>query len=332
MVAGAGTVTLLGKRIAIIAPALMEYRLSSADRGRIEAAAPGAALSVVSSPADFLALLPDADIAAGHIGNIALAGVGRLSWFHSWAAGVDHEPVDALHAAGVTVTCSKGNGAIPIAEFTTMAMLAMARRIDRAFNAQRRGAWDRRLGTELSGSTLGLIGLGHIGQEIVRRAELFGVTCIAVRRDAGAPLPPNLRCIVLPRERMRDMLGKADFVVAAAPLTPETKGLLGEEEFRAMKSSAIYICVSRGGIADEEALRRALAEGWIGGAWLDAHAVEPLPPESPFWTLPNTVVTPHTAGATRGTAERALAIFVDNLSRAARGEPLRNQVRPGSHY
>ena len=120
--------------------------------------------------------------------------------------------------------------------------------------------------------------------------------------------------------------------MVAAPLTPETRGLLTERHFRAMKRSALYVCVSRGAIADPVALHLALAEGWIAGAALDAHATEPLPPDSPFWDLPNVLVTPHNAGTTPGTAERSIDIFVDNLDRFARSEALRNVVDADSGY
>src|SRR5690606_31987477 len=98
---------------------------------------------------------------------------------------------------------------------------------------------------------------------------------------------------IFPRDRLHDFLASSDFVVVSAPLTEESRGMLGEPEFRAMKSSAHYVCFSRGAVADPEALRRALSEGWIAGAGLDAHAVEPLPADSPFWTMPNVIVTPH---------------------------------------
>jgi phosphoglycerate dehydrogenase-like enzyme len=131
---------------------------------------------------------------------------------------------------------------------------------------------------------------------------------------------------VLPQERLHDLLGRSDFVVVTAPRTAETTGMLGEAEFRAMKRSAYYICFSRGGIAEDAALLRALQEGWIAGAGLDAHGTEPLPPDSPFWEAPNTLITPHNGASTPFTRQRGIDIFADNLRRYLDGRPLHNLI------
>jgi phosphoglycerate dehydrogenase-like enzyme len=146
---------------------------------------------------------------------------------------------------------------------------------------------------------------------------------IGIRRNAR-PTPHVDE--IFPREKLKDFLGQSDFVVVTAPRTPETVGMMAEEEFRTMKPSAYYICFSRGGVADDTALLRALHEGWIAGAGLDAHGVEPLPPDSPFWTSPNTIITPHNGAATRATRQRGVDIFVDNLKRYVSHQPLSNVV------
>jgi phosphoglycerate dehydrogenase-like enzyme len=137
---------------------------------------------------------------------------------------------------------------------------------------------------------------------------------------------------VFTHDRLHEMLGRSDFVVVTAPKTPETTGMLGESEFRAMKPSAYYICYSRGGIADDAALLRALREGWIAGAGLDAHSTEPLPPDSPFWSLPNVIVTPHGGAATPSTRQRGIAIFLENLRRYQAGQPLLNVIDKDAGY
>lgn len=318
------------RTIALLGPSFAGYRLSDAQVARIREAAGPATLDVHHDPQTFLAALTGADIAAGHVRG-ALPRLGRLSWFHSWSAGMDVEPVGALSDAGVRLTSSKGNGAIPIAEFTIMAMLMVARRATEWIDAQRRHAWERHVSPELHGATLGLIGVGHIGAEIARRANAFGMRCIAVRRSVAAPDVDHI-ARMLPPDGLPELLAEADFVVVAAPLTAETRGMLTERHFRAMKRTAIYVCVSRGAIADPAALHQALSQGWIAGAALDAHAVEPLPPESPFWDMPNVLVTPHNAGTTVNTAERSVDVFVDNLGRFARGEDLRNVVDRAAGY
>jgi phosphoglycerate dehydrogenase-like enzyme len=135
-----------------------------------------------------------------------------------------------------------------------------------------------------------------------------------------------------PRAELHAFLGACDFVVVTAPKTPETTDMLGEAEFRAMKPTAFYVCFSRGGVANDAALYRALTEGWIAGAGLDAHGVEPLPADSPFWDAPNTIVTPHNGATTLETKARGYRIFADNLRRYVAGEPLINVVNKQLGY
>jgi phosphoglycerate dehydrogenase-like enzyme len=128
------------------------------------------------------------------------------------------------------------------------------------------------------------------------------------------------------------LLAESDFVVVTAPRTPSTIGQFGRDAFARMKSSAYFICISRGGIADDEALLDALRTGQIAGAGLDAHGVEPLPPDSPFWSLPNVIVTPHNGATSTGTRRRSQEIVADNLRRFVAGEPLRNVVDKNAGY
>ena len=127
-------------------------------------------------------------------------------------------------------------------------------------------------------------------------------------------------------------LWRAAPTMVTAPSTAETAGMFDEAAFRAMKPTAYFIVISRGGIADDAALLKALQEGWIAGAGLDAHSIEPLPSDSPFWDLPNVIITPHNAATTFGTAQRSVEIFADNLKRFAAGEPLRNVVDKDEWY
>ena len=147
---------------------------------------------------------------------------------------------------------------------------------------------------------------------------------IAVRRRAHVPLAGAERTVGI--DRLPDVLPVADFVVNTLPLTAETEGLIGEAELRAMKPTAYIVNIGRGATMDEDALVLALREGWIAGAGLDVFTTEPLPPESPLWKMENVIVSPHYAGQTERYDERAVAIFLDNLSRYLRGEALVNVV------
>jgi phosphoglycerate dehydrogenase-like enzyme len=272
-------------------------------------------------------LAPEVEVVAGNFPSGLLAKAPKLRWIHSWGAGVEVTP--AIKESAVVFTCSKGNGAIPLAEHVIVLMLMIARDIPRILRAQQEHRWDKIVHGELTGQTLGIIGLGNSGQDLARKAKAFHMRVVGVRRTP-APTPDVDE--QFPLSRLHDFLGQCDWVAMTAPLTPETHHMLGEAEFRAMKPSAYYVCISRGGTADPDALLRALKEGWIAGAGLDAHAVEPLPPDSPFWDAPNTIITPHYGATTRLTYRRGADIFLDNLRHYVAGEPLFNVVDKEAGY
>ena len=178
--------------------------------------------------------------------------------------------------------------------------------------------------TTLAGSTLGVVGLGSIGSEIARRGVCFGMRVVAVDsdpRDAPAgvtgPWGPD---------RLDELLAESDYVVIAAPHTPDTEGLFRSDKFALMKSSGVLINIGRGVIVNLDDLCNALDEGEIGGAALDVYEVEPVPAEHPLWNHENVILTPHIAGHSPAIAERHLEVLLDNAGRFVRGEPLRNVV------
>ncbi len=295
----------------------------------IRAAAPGAECRYYEKQADLEAHIEDADVVAGPISATGLAKASRLKWAHSWAAGPNEQLFPEMVASPVILTCSKSNGAIPLAEHAMLLMLMLNRQAMLWVQDQAEHRWERRVHGELNGLTCGIIGLGYSGQDLALKCKAFHMPVIGINRS-GASVPNVDQ--VFSRERLTDFLKQADFVVVTAPLTPTTRGMLGEAEFHAMKPTAFYICFSRGGIADDAALLRALQEGWIAGAGLDAHSQEPLPPDSPFWSAPNTIVTPHNGATSHGTQQRGVDIFVDNLRRYVAGEPLRNVVDKSTGY
>jgi phosphoglycerate dehydrogenase-like enzyme len=192
--------------------------------------------------------------------------------------------------------------------------------------------------------TVGIVGLGSIGRAVGALATAFGCRVLASRRrsDAGAdeamqdresaPLGELLLDRVLGPEGLPELLSESDFVVLAAPLTPETEGMIDADALAAMKPGAWLINVARGRLVDERALLRALQEGHIGGAVLDTFAEEPLPASSPFYDLPNVIVTPHTSWSSGRVLDRSVSLFADNLSRFAAGQPLLNVVDPAAGY
>ncbi|MBO0745580.1 MAG: D-2-hydroxyacid dehydrogenase [Candidatus Dormibacteraeota bacterium] len=304
-------------------PCVVVSGLAEPYRPLLEGAAPGVEIRIAEDREALAALIGSADVVAGDVPESLFGRAGRLRWVHSWAAGPNRQLYPAMVESPVLLTCSKGNGAIPLAEHAIMLMLLLNRSGLRWIHAQDEHRWDSFTHGELNGLTCGIIGLGYSGQDLALKAKAFHMRTTGVRRH---PQPtPNVDQVYAP-EDLRGFLAEADFVVVTAPLTPETRGMLGEAEFRSMKPTAYYICFSRGGLADDAALEQALREGWIAGAGLDAHSQEPLPEDSPFWDLPNTIVTPHNGATTAGTRRRGVEIFLDNLRRFQAGEPLQNVV------
>ena len=287
----------------------------------LQALAPAANVRFFESSAALEAEIDSADVVAGQITPAALARATRLKWVHSWAAGPNAQLFPEFVASDVVLTCSKGNGAIPLAEHAMMLMLMLNRNAMRWIEGHRAGKWDAFFHGELNGLTVGIIGTGYSGADLALKCKAFHMRVLGLRRH---PQPPPNFDAMYRRDQLHEMLGECDFVVVTAPKTPETANMLGEAEFRAMKPSAFYVCYSRGGIADDAALYRAVDEDWIAGAGLDAHGVEPLPADSPFWTLKHTIVTPHNGATTHQTKTRGYEIFRDNLARYVAGRDLIN--------
>ncbi len=266
----------------------------------------------------------------------------RLRWVQGHFAGVDQFLEHPL-LRSVTLTTSSGIHAPAMAEYILMMVLALAHRLPRMIEHQRRAEWPQQrwalfVPQELRDAAIGIVGYGSIGRETARLAHAFGMRVLALKRqvdhlaDDGWRLPnvgdaagEYVARFYAP-DQLRTMLAECDYVAIAAPLTPETRSLLGAAEFQAMKREAVIINVARGGVIDEAALIDALRTQTIGGAALDVFEQEPLPAESPLWHLPNVILSPHVSGFTPHYDERAMALFAENLRRYVTGEPLLNVV------
>ena len=303
-------------------------RLSEGQLEQIRAAAPGMNVLWTSDHAEIEAALKDIEIAVGGFPNDLLPRAYNLRWMQQWGAGADWLlRVPEATEMDFVLTSASGVHAIPISEQILAYLLAFARGLHRAIGAQVRHEWHRETkGTlfELSGQTLLLIGVGAIGGRTAEVASALEMRVLGVRRDPSLDTP-GVEVMYSP-EQLLDILPEADFVAITAPLTHETRGLIGERELRAMKPTAYLVNIGRGGTIQEDVLIRALEEGWIAGAGLDVFATEPLPKDSPLWEMENVIITGHYAGMTPRYDERALAIFLDNLQRYRAGQPLRNVV------
>ncbi|RMG62769.1 MAG: D-2-hydroxyacid dehydrogenase [Chloroflexi bacterium] len=283
-------------------------------------------------PADVLATA-DVYYAYGELPSRAAAP--KLRWVQMHWAGVDSAIHDPLFASGeVILTTGAGIHAVNVGEYTLMMMLALAHRLPMAFKMMQAGAWrdDRAafMPMELRGATLGLIGYGQIGRAVARLARAFGMRVIALRKRIPTEDERHDEDVTfIRRDQLPMLLAQSDFVVVAAPLTPETRRLLDAGALGQMKPTAFLINVGRGAVVDEQALASAIAEGRIAGAALDVFEQEPLPDDSPLWRLAaeyRVVLTPHIAGQTPHYEARAAALFAENLRRFSRGQPLINQV------
>ncbi|KAF3889589.1 MULTISPECIES: D-2-hydroxyacid dehydrogenase [Nostocales] len=253
-----------------------------------------------------------------------LAAAPGIRWQHTPSSGVNHILTPTFLKHDIVLTNGSGVHAIPMAEFVLNFMLFYAKKVQKLQELQMNHYWYKWLELEeLYNKTLLIIGTGNIGQEIALRAKAFGMRIWGSRRHPE-PLP-NFDKIVGVNE-WRSLLPQADYVVVATPLTPKTKGLIDAEALRLMRPSAYLINIARGAIVDESALLTALGEGWIAGAGLDTFETEPLPPESPFWSLSNVFITPHCSALTPQLRQRIVALFLDNLARYRSDQPLRNVV------
>ncbi len=275
----------------------------------------------------------------------------NLRWVQLHQAGIDQFLDHPLYSGtDVIFTTASGIHAINVGEHVLGQMLALAHHFRRMVEDQARGTWPekrwkRYLPRELFGATVGIIGYGSIGRQVARLAQAFGMTVLAVKRDARHPAEENSYTIpgtgdpegiipdrIYPPEALHSFLSECDFVVLAAPLTQQTRALLDARALRAMKPDAFLINVARGALVDEGALIEALEGQQIAGAALDTFSEEPLPGDSPLWRLPNTIISPHVSGFTPCYNERAADLFAENLRRFVAGETLINLVDRKRNY
>jgi phosphoglycerate dehydrogenase-like enzyme len=339
-----------GAPTAIALSPILSARYRSRDLERIRAAAPGARLVTVSIEGLADGPLDDVEVMLrGWLNSDAfdrlLTRAPKLAWVHSATSGVERALTPASRERGLIVTNARGVFSRPIAEYVLMMILAVSRRLPQLLELQRERTWQPLEGAELRDVTVGIVGLGSIGRAVGALATAFGCRVIAVRRrpsTASEATPAHdgddlsFGEAMLDRvggpETLPELLGESDFIVLAAPLTPETEDMINADTLAQVKPGAWLINVARGRLIDERALLRALRDGPLGGAVLDTFREEPLPALSSFYELPNVIVTPHTAWSSGRVLDRSVDLFCDNLRRFANGEPLLNVVDPAAGY
>ncbi|MFF9360681.1 D-2-hydroxyacid dehydrogenase [Streptomyces griseoluteus] len=284
----------------------------------------GRARVLHTDDAGLAALLPEADVLLvwdfqSRAVRDAWPGEGpRPAWVHTASAGVDHLLCPELAASGTVVTNARGIFDQPMAEYVAALVLAAAKDLPRTLELQRDRVWRHRETRRVAGTRACVVGSGPIGRAIANTLKALGVTPALVGRvpRTGVHGPADLDRLI----------ARADWVIAAAPLTDRTRGMFDAHRFGVMQPSAVFVNVGRGELVDETALAEALRRRWIAGAALDVFSTEPLPPENPLWDLPGLLVSPHMSGDTVGWRDELGAQFVDLFERWVAGGALVNVV------
>ena len=247
-----------------------------------------------------------------------LASAESLQWVQALSAGVNTYDVDTLDADDIVLTTVSGIHAQPTAEQVLGYMFAFERGIHTGLRQQQRKVWERYMVGELADATLGIVGVGAIGQRVAELASALGMGTLGIKRnpETGGDSVDEL----FGPDGLYEVLFRADYVVLACPLTDETRGLIGDKELQTMNSEGVLINIARGDLVDEETLIHALQGGWIRGAALDVFSTEPLSANSPLWDLSNVIITPHMAGLSPHYMERSAVIVAENYRRFTAGD------------
>ena len=299
---------------------------------------PASVRTVVSDDLEKLkAAAPEADVLLnggfhGPLFRAVFPFAAKVRWVHNLSAGVEGVLTPELVASPVPLTNGRGVFSNILGEFVIGAVLYFAKDFRRMIRNQEAGEWAQFDVTEVKGQVMGIVGYGDIGQACARLAHAIGMRVMALRRRAAlSQNDPNIERIYTP-ERLDEMLCACDYLVAATPNTPETRGLIGERQLGLLKPEAVIINVGRGPVIVEEALIAALAEKRIKGAALDVFDKEPLREGHPFYRLKNVLLSPHCADHTPGWTEKAMQKFLDNFERFWKGEPLEYVVDKRAGY
>lgn len=304
---------------------LISFDLDNAYVNRIRSCLESVDIQMSSDPKTVISACSDVEvILAGRFTKEMFTNSAKLRWIQTVSAGVDRFLFPEFVSSNVLLTNAKGIHFPQVSDHVLAMILAFSRRLNKFIRAQSERKWARIQCDELQKRTIGIIGLGSIGNEIARKAKCFGMKVVAV--DKNSRRSPSCVDKILDLSGLHELLEQSDFVVVSVPLTQESDGMIGKKELSTMKQDAVLINVSRGRVVQEKALIRVLKESKIGGAGLDVFEEEPLSPASELWLMENVIITPHVAGSTPHYWDRVCDIFCENLRRYASGQPLINIV------
>ena len=278
----------------------------------------------------WLELLSQTEIVFGYLLHTNVNEIPKnmpnFKWMQSPSAGIGQwVRQNNFFDYNILLTTASGIHATPLAEFVMMSMLWFVKDVPRMIAEKERRHWERYAGTTLKDKTIAVISLGSIGKEVARLAMHFGMHVIGTKRNIVGVNPSSVWAEKLyPWTDLKPMLNLADFIVLCLPLSTETIGLIGEEEFSSMKRGAVLINIARGAIVDEFTLIKYLNSGHLAGAALDVQANEPLPSDSPLWDLPKVLLSPHSGSNVDSENVELVKLFCENLRRYLGGLPLLN--------
>ncbi len=302
------------------------FPMTEEHRHMVEQIAPNATLTVVNKTDATQEQLNKAEIIFGWPESEQLLAAKNLRWLHLPSAGADSYMDRTLyHCKEIQLTNSSGVFGLPIAEHVFAMILSYSRNLTEYAWQQKEGIWKGiRRTKDFYGSTMGVIGLGDIGTEVAKRAKALGARVLGVKRTLGNR--PEYVDQLFTSEAIDEVLEQSDYIVLALPGTKKTTGIITEQSLRRMKPDAFLINIGRGSLVDQDALIKALKEGWIGGAGIDVTSPEPLPQDSPLWELKNVIITPHVSGSSPTNDFRRMGIFLRNLEKYLSGQRLDNLV------
>jgi len=312
---------------------LISFDLPNIYIEKIRSVSPNVGVMQSRDKEEALSLAAEADVLfAGFFSLDLFLAAKKLRWIQAWGAGVDRLLFPRVVESRVIVTNAGGVHPTPVSEHAIGLMLCLCRKLHLYIRNQSEKRWERYESgapaeqvEELSGKTVGIVGLGRIGAEIAKKAKCLGMRVIATKRHPSSQPSTSVDLLVGPSS-LEKLLTESDFVILTLPLTKETRGMIGEAQLKSMRRTSYLINVSRGKIVQENKLIKALKKGWIAGAGLDTFENEPLPESSELWGLRNVIITPHIAGLTPYYMDRVTGIFCENLNRYIHNQPLINVV------
>ena len=290
----------------------------------------------INSPADLTEAAKEAEVILHWAGPRDLLRTVFLAspavrWVHSRSAGLDRILFPELAQSPVPLTNGSGVFSQSLGEFALAAILYFAKDFRRMLRNQEAGRWEQFLVEEIAGQTVGIVGYGDIGRAVASRVHAMGMRVLALKRHAPATPAPFIDQFFKPDE-ISELLAQCDYVVVAAPLTAETRHMISDAAFAAMKPDAVVINIGRGPVIDQAAMVRALTEKRIKGAGLDVFEEEPIPSGDPIYKLENVLISPHCADQTKVWLRQAMQFFLQQYERFCNGEPLENIVEKHLGY